>query len=110
MNCRFESSAHSFIDGAYVRHEGRNIGVPFPHPLPLTNYIVSITRNLGGGGLAVPSVLNRRTSVYDAEPGTDIAEKCTGLEGLLEVRRKASRHALAFRRSEGSKAAPTEGR
>lgn len=69
--------AHSFIDGAYLRAQGKGIGVPFPHPFSITHYIVRAIANMGGGGGATASVLNRRTSYYDADMAEELGNVTT---------------------------------
>ena len=54
--------SYCYIDGAYLRAEGKNASVLFPNPRMMTLWVVDAIQSIGG------RVLLRRTSYYDADP------------------------------------------
>jgi uncharacterized LabA/DUF88 family protein len=49
------------------------VGVKFPNPATALSYILKAVRDMGGYSAMMDSVLNRRTSFYDAAPVEDQA-------------------------------------
>src|ERR1700688_803060 len=59
-------TAFAFVDGGYLRAEGRNLGAPYPNPEQVVDYALYRIREMGGKSQMTNTVLRRRTSFYDA--------------------------------------------
>ena len=63
---------YTYIDGAYLRDQGKNASIPFPNPRMVVYRILGSLSELGGPMAGAPPLL-RRTSFYDAAPSDSSA-------------------------------------